>query len=102
MPPKKKKKPLTVESIKAALLPAMAELFESHATRADDRFKAVHQEIHGAKIMIEQMDKKIDTAIELASTANNNTDTVKDHSQRLKKLETEVDVLKQTVKTTTI
>jgi archaellum component FlaC len=122
-----KERPLTIESIKEALLPSIAELFESSIERSDNKFKGidkrfdgvdkkfddidrrfdgvdkrfekVHQEIHGVKIIIEQMDRKIDTSLQVASMTTGQAIAINDHSQRIEKLEGEVIVIQKTIKT---
>lgn len=54
----------------------------------------IKEETHRLGILMEQMDKKIDTALEASSSVLKHEDIVKDHEDRIEHLEGDVRVLK--------
>ena len=87
---RKKERPLTVDAIKEALLPSIANLFETHAMQVDGKLKVLKGEIiHEVKVLLDN-DKRIETAIDLSKAAADNANIIKDHSRRIAKLETEI------------
>jgi putative heme iron utilization protein len=119
----RKNKPLTIEAIQGALLPSIANLFETQTAQIRSemaekfktqkieilseireemakKFKTQKTEIiHEVKILMEN-DKRIETAMDLLRSARNTEITIQNHDQRLDKLETEVTVIKTVLKST--
>ena len=66
----------------------------SDNSKLNKRIDSLAGETHKLGILMEQMDKKIDTALEASSSVLKYEDIVKDHDDRIVTLERDVRVLK--------
>jgi len=90
LPPKKSSNEDLAAQIKKDMINYIGPIFQE----LKGEIKKGQEETHKLGILMDQMDRKIDTALEASLSVLEHEDTVKDHGERIDGLEKDVLVLK--------
>jgi YesN/AraC family two-component response regulator len=94
-------KPLTKTELVNYLGPVIQDLKSELSTKSEMRSleRRLTDKINWQGTLMEEMNKKIDLALELSETTTSNDIAIKEHSSRIMNLENDVKVVKLALKT---